>query len=89
MFSDRSQRLSTRDKHTYLFSKPRIDRFARILVTCLAVALLMAPVVVLFQDGESGAVKIVVILVFTLGFSAALSVFTKAKRHEVFASTAA
>lgn len=89
MFSDEAQRKSTADKHVNLYSKDRIDTFARILITIIAVALLMAPVVVLFNDEESGTVKIVVILAFTLGFSAALSVFTKAKRHEVFAATAA
>lgn len=89
MFSDAAQRISTSDKHVKLYSKLRIDTFARILITIMAVALLMAPVVVLFSNEESGTVKIVVILAFTLGFSAALSVFTKAKRHEVFAATAA
>lgn len=61
----------------------------RLIITMLAVALLMAPVVVLFRAEESGAIKIVVILLFTLFFSVALSVFTKAQRHEVFAATAA
>ncbi|KAK4547221.1 hypothetical protein LTR36_001443 [Oleoguttula mirabilis] len=45
--------------------------------------------VVLFRAEESGAVKILIILLFTLFFSVALSIFTKAQRHEVFAATAA
>lgn len=48
----------------------------------------MGPVVVLFSAQESGPVKIGIILIFTLVFSAALSLFTKAKRQEVFAATA-
>ncbi|KAK8253766.1 hypothetical protein IWZ00DRAFT_502061 [Phyllosticta capitalensis] len=88
-FSDPAQRRSTSAKETRLYSKHRIDTFARILITIVAVALLMAPVVVLFMQDESGTVKILVILAFTLVFSAALSVFTKARRHEVFAATAA
>ncbi|KAK8184414.1 hypothetical protein BC567DRAFT_260596 [Phyllosticta citribraziliensis] len=88
-FSDPAQRRSTANKETKLYSKQRVDTFARILITMVAVALLMAPVVVLFLQEESGTAKILVILAFTLVFSAALSVFTKAKRHEVFAATAA
>jgi hypothetical protein len=49
----------------------------------------MAPVVVLFSAQKSGPFKIAIILIFTLFFSAALSIFTKARRHEVFAATAA
>ena len=58
-------------------------------MTFLAVALLLAPVVVLFREEDSGTVKIIVILVFTLFFSLALSMATRAKRAEVFAATAA
>ncbi|KAF2086525.1 hypothetical protein K490DRAFT_66718 [Saccharata proteae CBS 121410] len=89
IFSDHAQRISSEDDDLDLYSKSRIDIFARIIITLLAVVLLMAPVVVLFRQEESGAVKIAVILLFTLVFSAALAVFTKAKRHEVFSATAA
>lgn len=89
IFSDPAQRRSTRDGTVYLYSKLRIDYFARILIALLAVGLLMAPVVVLFLHEESGGIKIAVVLLFTLFFAGALSVFTKAKRHEVFAATAA
>ena len=66
-----------------------MDTFVRLLITILAVALLMVPVVVLFRDSEDTGIKIVVVLLFTLVFSMALSIFTKAQRHEVFAATAA
>ncbi|KAL0263432.1 hypothetical protein SLS55_002412 [Diplodia seriata] len=89
VFSDPAQRRSTRDDKVRLYSKMRVDYFARILIALLAVGLLMAPVVVLFLHEESGGIKIVVVLLFTLFFAGALSVFTKAKRHEVFAATAA
>ncbi|KAF4538997.1 uncharacterized protein LTHEOB_1351 [Lasiodiplodia theobromae] len=89
VFSDPAQRRSTRDGTVYLYSKLRIDYFARILIALLAVGLLMAPVVVLFLHEESGGIKIAIVLLFTLFFAGALSVFTKAKRHEVFAATAA
>lgn len=73
----------------HLYSKERLDIFIRLVITLLAVTLLMAPVVVLFSVPEHSGVKIGVVLLFTFFFSAALSIFTKAKRQEVFAATAA
>lgn len=72
-----------------LYSKKRIDIFSRLIITVLAVALLMAPVIALFGSKESGHIKILIIFLFTMAFSVALSLCTKAKRHEVFAATAA
>jgi len=89
LFISKRNRASTEDHLVRLYSKQRIDTFVRLIVTLLAVGLLMAPVAVLFSGRESGTMSIVVILIFTLFFSAALSIFTKAKRHEVFAATAA
>lgn len=89
LFIEPRERASTEDHLVRLWSKSRIDTFVRLVITFLAVALLMAPVVVLFSAQKSGPFKIAIILIFTLFFSAALSVFTKAKRHEVFAATAA
>lgn len=89
LFIEPRERASTEDHLVRLWSKSRIDTFVRLVITFLAVALLMAPVVVLFSAQKSGPFKIAIILIFTLFFSAALSIFTKAKRHEVFAATAA
>ena len=61
----------------------------RLTLTVIAVVLLMAPTTVLFIVPGHGALKIVLILLFTLLFSAAMSIFTKARRHEMFAATAA
>lgn len=79
----------SRSRYTLLYDKHRIDTFIRVVMAIMAVALLLAPVVVLFKNDSSGTVKIIVILVFTLVFSLALSMTTKAKRAEVFAATAA
>ena len=49
----------------------------------------MVPTAVLFLVEDHGLLKIMLIMIFTMLFSAALSVFTKAKRHEMFAATAA
>ncbi|KAI9881094.1 MAG: hypothetical protein M1830_008252 [Pleopsidium flavum] len=89
LFTSPTQRRKTDDAYVHLYSKERIDILVRLVITLLAVSLLMAPVVVLFSVQENGNIKIAVILLFTFFFSVALSVFTKAKRHEVFAATAA
>ncbi|MCJ1365072.1 hypothetical protein MMC16_004192 [Acarospora aff. strigata] len=89
LFTSETERRKTDDAYVHLYSKKRLDTLVRLVITLLAVALLMAPVVVLFSVEEHGGIKIGVILLFTFFFSAALSVFTKAKRHEVFAATAA
>ena len=61
----------------------------RLTLTFIAVVLLMAPTTVLFIVPGHPTLKIVLIMLFTLLFSAAMSVFTKARRHEMFAATAA
>ncbi|KAF2107044.1 hypothetical protein BDV96DRAFT_506785, partial [Lophiotrema nucula] len=80
---------TTSDKLVRLYSKKRIDIFSRLIITFLAVVLLMAPVIALLSTKEMRGVKILIIFLFTMAFSVALSLCTKAKRHEVFAATAA
>lgn len=63
--------------------------FSRMIITILAVILLMAPVIALFRTRNKGMMKILIIFLFTMAFSMALSLCTRAKRHEVFAATAA
>jgi hypothetical protein len=89
LFISKRDRTSTADSLVRLYSKKRIDIFSRLVITILAVVLLMAPVIALFGTRERGAIKILIIFLFTMAFSMALSLCTKAKRHEVFAATAA
>ena len=89
ILSTREERKKTDDKYVQLYSKKRVDLLVRLILTVVTVILLMAPTAVLFLVPEHAVVKLVVIVVFTLLFSAALGVFTKAKRHEMFAATAA
>lgn len=89
LFITKRDRESTANKLVRLYSKERIDIFSRLIITFLAVVLLMAPVIALFGLNKNGYIKILVIFLFTMAFSVALSLFTKAKRHEVFAATAA
>ena len=80
-----------------LISPERIDILLRILLTIIAAVLLLAPVIVLvqLQPNEASQVsqrnwlQILTIFLFTLAFSASCSIFTKARRQEVFSATAA
>lgn len=64
-------------------------------IMTMILALLIVPVYLLWHltkgsdSGRSTAIIIGVLLVFTLVFSGALSLFTRAKRHEILASAAA
>ena len=80
-----------------LISAYRLDVLLRIVLTIIAVALLLIPVLILYeiQPTTASEVKshsrfqIAVIFSFTVAFSASCSVFTKARRQEVFTATAA
>ncbi|CAO1598600.1 hypothetical protein XANCAGTX0491_002361 [Xanthoria calcicola] len=89
ILSSSEERKKTDDEYVQLYSKYRVDVLARLILTVVAVVLLMVPTAVLFLVPEHDILKIMLIMIFTMLFSAALSLFTKAKRHEMFAATAA
>lgn len=89
IFTSSEQRKKSDDAYVHLYSKERIDILVRVMLTIVTVLLLLIPTALLFLVPESNKTKIVTILVFTLLFSAALMIFTKAKRHEIFGATAA
>ncbi|KAL8711527.1 MAG: hypothetical protein Q9225_007101 [Loekoesia sp. 1 TL-2023] len=89
ILSTREERKKTDDEYVQLYSPKRVDLLVRLILTIVTVMLLMAPTAVLFLVPEHAVVKLMVIVVFTFLFSAALGVFTKAKRHEMFAATTA
>jgi len=80
------------------YARSRIDRLAIAIITFMILIHLVIPVYILFQLGSrngvvfsqrTNALCIGVLLVFTLGFSAVLSLFTRAKRHEILGASAA
>jgi len=66
-----------------------------VIITAMILTLLIVPVYILWHltrippSGTAIAIIIGVLLIFTLIFSGALSLFTRAKRHEILASAAA
>jgi hypothetical protein len=81
----------------YYYSASRVEAFVGLIITSIIFVLLILPVVAMYKltsfgDGQShtGTFDAIgVLVVFTLLFSAAMSMLTKARRHELFASSAA
>ena len=80
-----------------LLSAKRFDILLRFILTILAAVLLLTPVIILFElqpKTQSEIVRnskwqLLTIFLFTFIFSGSYSVFTKARRQEVFTATAA
>lgn len=89
-FFFRSQTQRKRTDHSALvyYDKGRLDFFIRIVMTVVCSSLLMIPIVVLYYSQQAGFQRDLVVLGFTLLFAIFLSIFTQAKRHELFAATA-
>ncbi|KAL8849436.1 MAG: hypothetical protein Q9221_005608 [Calogaya cf. arnoldii] len=83
----------TENPAIHYYDRRRIAKCVTFLITILILILLMIPIWLLYKSSVNGTIgttndTIVMILSFTLIFSAALSVFTKAKRHEIVAASA-
>ena len=94
IFCDKETREKTINPSIHYFSRSRINFFVTLVITFLILVLLVAPIGVLFYlsisaAGGAGDILIIgVLLICTLVFSCALSLFTKAKRHELLAASA-
>jgi len=81
--------------HIVYFTKNRVDCFVTLIITAMILILLIVPIYLLWNLSEemqtvhTNAIIIGVLLSFTLVFSAVLSFFTKAKRHEILGAAAA
>ncbi|KAI4232044.1 MAG: hypothetical protein LQ352_008367, partial [Teloschistes flavicans] len=97
IFRTKEQRIITGHENVALLSSDRLDILLRIVLTILAAILLLGPVMILFElqpthrhdVRRNSWYQILTVLVFTLVFSASCSIFTKARRHQVFTATAA
>ncbi|KAH8678811.1 hypothetical protein BGZ60DRAFT_428633 [Tricladium varicosporioides] len=94
IFCTEADLLKTDDLNLHYYSKTRRDYFTTSIIVFILLALLILPVLALYkltmthQLKVTYAISIGVLLVFTLAFSGVLSVFTKAKRHEIFMAAA-
>jgi ABC-type transport system involved in cytochrome bd biosynthesis fused ATPase/permease subunit len=76
------------------YSPARVEKLVGIFITLIIFALLILPVIAMYKltsigHGNSTVNAVGLLVVFTLLFSAAMSLLTKAKRHELFAASAA
>ncbi|KAI9773663.1 MAG: hypothetical protein M1840_006937 [Geoglossum simile] len=90
-FASPSQRNKTDNPYIHYYDKARISALVRLSITITAAVILIIPVFVLFGTAgrTAGLTKVLIIFLFTLAFAAALALSTQAKRHEIFAATAA
>ncbi|KAH7030464.1 hypothetical protein B0J12DRAFT_316977 [Macrophomina phaseolina] len=82
------------DEHVFYFSPARVEKLVGLIITTVIFILLIIPVVAMYKltsfgDTNSILTAIGVMVIFTLLFAAAISLLTKAKRHELFAASAA
>lgn len=72
------RRMRSDKRYIRLLTRGRIDVIVRLILTITTVSLLMLPSAVLYLLPEHQALKIILIMLFTLLFSSALTIFTKA-----------
>lgn len=94
MFATKELREKTKDKCVFYYSQSRIEKLVGLIITLIIFILLVLPVVAMYKltslgDRTSTFDAVGIMVVFTLLFSAAMSLLTKAKRHELFAASAA
>jgi hypothetical protein len=94
VFCTSDQKRKTSDEKVYYFSPSRVSRLVNLVLTGVIFLLLVAPVVSMYRlstikTNEAMFAAIGVLMIFTLLFAAAMSLLTKARRHELFAASAA
>ncbi|KAH8729020.1 hypothetical protein GQ44DRAFT_502619 [Phaeosphaeriaceae sp. PMI808] len=94
LFATQELREKTNDQCVYYYSQSRIEKLVGLIITLIIFILLVLPVVAMYKltsvgDRNSTFDAVGILVVFTLLFSTAMSLLTKAKRHELFAASAA
>ncbi|KAI4681044.1 uncharacterized protein J4E88_005549 [Alternaria novae-zelandiae] len=94
LFATEELRKKTSDKCIFYYSHSRIEKLVGLIITLIIFVLLVLPVVAMYKltsvgDRNSTFDAVGILVVFTLLFSAAMSLVTKAKRHELFGASAA
>jgi hypothetical protein len=89
------ERREKSDGTVVYFTRRRIDRLVISIITLMILVLLVMPVFILYHLVDSIGTRrtdslcLGTLLIFTLAFSAVLSLFTRAKRHEILGAAAA
>ncbi|KAL9065713.1 MAG: hypothetical protein Q9161_008048 [Pseudevernia consocians] len=93
LFCSKETREKTDDDSIHYYDRNRISTCVTMIITAMVLALLVLPIWLLYRFSVEGTIAtspdtIGVVLIFTLVFSAGLTGFTKAKRHEIVAASA-
>ena len=77
-----------------LFSRSRVNVLINLIITTIISVLIMIPIVAMYEVTEVGGkaspiVAMCIFVLFTLLFGFIMSLMTEAKRHELFAASAA
>jgi hypothetical protein len=84
-----------KDAKEIYYTRSRIERLVNTIILFIILALLIVPIYLLYHfvtalgTNRTDAACMCILLVATLAFSAVLSIFTRARRHEILASAAA
>ncbi|KAL9105913.1 MAG: hypothetical protein Q9227_008972 [Pyrenula ochraceoflavens] len=95
LFCSKETKLKSSDPNAIYYTRERIERLVVCIIVFMILVLLVVPIYVLYHlvndeaTNKAYALSIGVLLIFTLAFSAMLSLFTRARRHEIFGAAAA
>jgi branched-subunit amino acid transport protein AzlD len=94
MFRTEDQTRKTSDEKVHYYAPSRVSKLVNLMITSVIFVLLAAPVLGMYhlstlKTSKAMLAAIGVLMIFTILFAAAMSLLTKARRHELFAATAA
>jgi MFS superfamily sulfate permease-like transporter len=79
----------TSDPYIHYYSEERLGTLIKVIIAVVSTALLLIPIYLFLSCNISLKWMASIVLFFSLVFATAVSVFTSARRQEVFAATAA
>lgn len=87
-------RKKSKDKNITYFDQKRVDALVSAVIMLVIIVLLVLPIVGMFRLSTDNTradtfTALGVLIVFTLLFCSIMSMLTKARRHEIFAASAA
>jgi MFS superfamily sulfate permease-like transporter len=89
MFVTLEDQEKTSDPHVHYYSEERLGTAIKVIIAVFSTALLLIPIYLFLSCSLSLKLEALITLLFALLFATAISVFTSARRQDVFAATAA
>jgi peptidoglycan/LPS O-acetylase OafA/YrhL len=94
VLSPNRAQVNTDDPNIFHYNSSRIRKTVKLLIALIVLALLAAPIFSMYKLSSMGTERTThwalgMLMVFSLVFAGTMSLLATAKRHEVFAATAA